>query len=328
MNRRRFLSASGSLLLARAALAEQSGKVHRIGWLGSTAPTDEVRRITTEPFLHGLRERGWQLGTNFTLEERFVFGKVELLPQYAAELVQTKVDMIVAPLPEAAIAAKKATATIPIVTVLVFDPVRYGLIASYARPGGNVTGLSYEAGETILGKQLDLLKQAVARLRRVAVLWNPGAPSQALWLEDMEPARKALALELVPVEARSEVDLEGAFQKMMAASAGALLVMPDPMLFFHRPRIAELALKHRLPSISNLLDYSRIGGLMDYFVDIADSYRRVVPYVDKILRGARPADLPVEQPTNFILTLNLRTAKQLGIAMPAALLARADRVIE
>lgn len=328
MKRRHFLAASASLLLAHAAHAQRKDRVYRIGFLGTLSPTPEVKSFTTDHIWRALRERGWQEGKNFVVVERWADGKIERLSELAAQLVQAKVDVIVVALPDAALAAKKATTTIPIVVVLSLDPVRIGLIESYARPGGNVTGLSYEAGPTLGDKQLDLLKQAVPGLARVAVLWNADAPTQALWLKDMEPAAKALGLELQPVEARSERDLEAAFQRATEVRAGALVVMPDAMFFFHRKRIAELAVRHRLPSISMLHEYPHLGGLMGYVADIPDSYRRAAPYVDKILRGAKPADLAVEQPAKFNLTINQRTARAIGLPMPQALLLRADKVIE
>lgn len=323
MKRRHFLAAS-VLLAAPASFAQG---VRRIGFLGSVVPTTETRRDSVDHLWQALRERGWEAGRNLSVIEHWAEGEVERLPGLAVELVATRPDLIVVGLLDAALALQKATATIPIVTVLPFDPVRHGLIASYARPGGNITGLSYEAG-AIGDKQLDLLRQTVPGLARVAVLWNPDVGTQALWLKDMQPASRSLRLELRPVPARSPKDFNAAFERMKQEGAGALLVLPDVMMFQHRERIAGLAARHRLPSISVLLDYPQLGGLMGYVVDIADSYRRAASYVDRILRGARPAELPVEQPTKFILTLNRKVARILGLKLPPAMLARADRVIE
>lgn len=328
MRRRHFLAASASLLLAHVAHAQRKDRVYRIGFLGSVSPTLETKSFTLDHTWRALRELGWQEGKNFVLVERWADGKTERLPELAAQLVQAKVDVMVVGLSDAALAARKATTIIPIVIVITMDPVRLGLIESYARPGGNVTGLSYEAGETLGDKQLDFLNQAVPGLARVAVLLNADAPTQALWLKDMEPAAQALKLKLHPVEARSEQEFEAAFRQAKEARAGALVVMPDVMFFFYRERIAELAVRHRLPSISILHEYPQRGGLMSYVVDIPDSYRRAASYVDKILRGAKPADLAVEQPTKFNLTINQRTARAIGLTIPQALLLRADKVIE
>jgi len=313
--------------IAVAALAQQRGQIYRIGFLGSVSPTAEIRRDTTDHLWQGLRELGWDRDRNIVVEERWADGKVERLPQLAAELVGAKPDIIVAGLLDSALAAKQATATIPIVTVVVFDPVRHGLIASYSRPGGNVTGLSYEGG-SIGDKLLDLLRQAVPGLKRIAVLWNPDTPSQGLWLNDMEPAARQLKLDLQPVAVRSAQDFEGGFVRMRAGGAGALLVFPDAMMFAHRERITELATRYRLPSISVLHEFPERGGLIGYVSDIPGNYRRAAIYVDRILRGAKPANLAVEQPTKFTLTLNLRTARAIGLTLPQALLVRADRVIE
>jgi len=328
--RRRSLALLGGALAAAAlpAFAQQPGKIYRIGFLGSTSPTPEVRKITTDRTLQALRERGWVEGRNFVVEERWAYGKSERLPELATQLLQTKVDIIVAGLTDGALAAKEASATVPIVTVLTFDPVRNGLIESYARPGGNVTGLSYEAGTAIGAKHLDLLKQAVPGLSRVAILWNPGGPGQALWLQDMQPASGTLKLELRPVEARSPADFDAAFARMKQERAGGVVVFADTMFFFHRERLAELAIAHRLPSISALHAYPHRGGLIGYVVDIPDSYRRVATYIDKILRGAKPTDLAVEQPTKFQLTVNLKTARAIGLTIPQAVMVRADEVIE
>ena len=319
--------AAGAPFIPIAALAQRQGRIYRIGFLGSVSPTADIRRDTTDHLWQGLRELGWDRDRNIVVEERWANGKVERLPQLAEELVGAKPDIIVAGLLDSALAAKQATSTIPIVTVVVFDPVRHGLIASYSRPGGNVTGLSYEGG-SIGDKLLDLLCQAVPGLKRIAVLWNPDTPSQRLWLKDMEPAARQLKLDLQPVAVRSAQDFEAAFASMRAGAPGALLVFADAMMFAHRERIAELATRYRLPSISVLHEFPERGGLIGYVSDIPGNYRRAAIYVDRILRGAKPADLAVEQPTRFTLTLNLRTARAIGLTLPQALLVRADRVIE
>jgi putative tryptophan/tyrosine transport system substrate-binding protein len=328
LTRRRLLAGLGAALGAPLhAAAQSAGRVYRIGFLGSVVPTPEIRRFTVDQTWDALRSLGWEQGRNYVLEERWAEGRAERLPGLAAQLVQAQVDLIVVGLTDAALAAKGATHSIPIITVLSFDPARHGLIQSYARPGGNVTGLSYEAGP-IGDKLLDLLRQAVPGVTRVGVLWNPDTPTQALWLKDMEPPARTLKLELRPFEVRAERDLEAAFQRMKEARVGGLVIMADAMMFDHRRRIAELAVNQRLPSISVLHEYPQHGGLMSYVIDIPANYRRVAVYIDKVLRGAKPADLPVEQPTKFELIVNLKTARAMGLTFPPAMLLRADRVIE
>ena len=290
-------------------------------------PTPEIRQVTVDHLWQALRAYGWREGRDYVLEERWAEGNLDRLPKLAAELVAAKPDAIVVGLPDAAVAAKAATRTIPIVTVLTFDPVRHGLIASYARPGGNITGLSYDAGGTLGEKLLDLLKQAVPRLSRVAVLWNPDSSIQSFWLDDMRPAARTLQLELLPFAARSGRELDPAFRQMKERRAEALLPYADVMLFMHRDALARLAIEHRLPSISALHEFARLGGLLGYVADIPDSYRRAARFVDLVLRGANPAEIAVEQPTKFRLTINLRTARALGLQLPQALLLRADEVI-
>jgi putative ABC transport system substrate-binding protein len=331
LGRRRILFAAlCGAVVPPFGLAQQPARVVRVGFLGSTSPTPDIVRLTTEHLWRGLRDRGWIEGKNLQIEQRWAEGKVERLPGLAGELVKAKVDVIVVGLPDAALAAQRATSTIPIVTVLVTDPIRLGLIKSYARPGGNITGLSYEAGTSVGVKHLDLLKQAVPRLSRVAILWNPGSPTNREWVQDIEmaAAAKSLNLELRPVAAQSADEFEAAFDRMKNEGAQALLILADSMFFFHRTRLAQLALARRLPTSSSLLDFAELGGFLGYYVDIPDSYRRAVPYIDKLLKGSRPEDLPVEQPTKFLLVVNLKTAKALGMAIPTAIRIQAERVIE
>jgi putative ABC transport system substrate-binding protein len=332
VSRRQLLvlgAACGALLVcAPSALPQQRAERRRIGFIGTVVPTSDVRQFTVDHLWRALRDLGWQEGRNFVLVERWAEGNLDRLPSLAAEVVAANVDVIVVGLPDAAVAAKQATHTIPIVTVLTFDPVRHGLIASYARPGGNVTGLSYDAGGTLGEKLLDLLKQALPRLSRVAILWNPDSRMQSFWLEDMQPAARALKLELLSFPARSGDDLAPAFRQMKERRAEAVVAYADVMLFLHREALAGLALEHRLPSISALHEFPHVGGLLGYVADIPDSYRRAARFVDLVLRGANPAELAVEQPTKFRLTVNLKTARALKLRLPEALLVRADEVIK
>jgi putative ABC transport system substrate-binding protein len=226
------------------------------------------------------------------------------------------------------VAIRKESQVIPIVAALSGDPLRYGLSDSYAKPTGNVTGLTAEAGATIGAKTLEFLNQAVPKASRIGVLTNPASPISPIGRQDMAPAVKTLKLQLHVVEASKPEELDAAFSSMTKARAEALYMMAEPLFFAHRVRIAELALKHRLPAASPLPGFANAGGMIDYAVDVADNYRRAAGYVDKILKGAKPGDLPFEQPTKFQLTVNLKTAKLLGIEIPQSLLLRADRVIE
>ena len=328
VRRRQFLTASGALLAAPLARAQQQGKVYRIGFLGTTAPTAEAQKIN-EPLRRGLHERGWIEGRNIAYEFRWAEGKSERFPEMVRELVRLKVDVIVAPSEDAALAAKTETQTTPIVTIYPLDPIRLGLIKSYAHPGGNVTGLTYEAGsQTTLGKGLDLLSQAVPGLSRVAVLWNPASPQSDRWLKEMQEPARELRLEVIPSGVRAPEEFGPAFARMSKDRAGALVILADPMFYLHRAPLAELAVRHRLPTLSVLVAWPEMGGLMTYQVDLLDLYARAAVYVDKILRGANPAELPVEQPTKFELVVNLKTARALGLKIPRPLLIRADRVIE
>ena len=326
--RRAFLGAlAGGLLVApRAADAQPVGKVHRIGYLGSGSSTSSPH--LPGAFRQGLRELGWLEGQNIVIEYRFADGHLDRLPALAAEIVGLKVDIITASPTPAALAAKNATGTIPIVFTSVPDPVGLGLVASLARPGGNVTGLTYSVGFNIFGKDLELLKEVVPRARRVAVLSNPASPSQPLTISEITAAARSLGLPLLLLEARGPDDFEGAFTAMAKERAGALFVVTDPAFVPHRARLVDLTAKNRLPSIFTQREDAEAGALMSYGPSLSDIYRRAATYVDKILRGARPADLPVEQPTKFELVINLKTAKALGLTIPPSLLQRADEVIQ
>jgi putative ABC transport system substrate-binding protein len=329
MDRRRFLltSLAGALAGPLAVEAQPAAKVPRIGWLPvnlAAAPHN------LEPFRQGLRDLGYVEGRNLVIETRDAEGRLERLPALAAELVALKVDVIVAPGTPQALAAKNATRTIPIVFVGAADPVREGLVTSLARPGGNATGSSNLAPE-LVGKRLELLKQAVPAVSRVAVLRQPGAvPERAEkdMLKEAEVAARALGLQPQFVEARGPADVDRAFSDMTRARAGALTVLPSAMFVSERRRLVDLAAKNRLPAVYGSREFVDAGGLMSYGPNIADLNRRAATYVDKILKGAKPGDLPIEQPTKFEVAINLKTAKALGLTIPPSLLARADQVIE
>jgi putative ABC transport system substrate-binding protein len=267
-------------------------------------------------------------GQSFVAEYRFAEGRLERFPSLATELVSLKVDLIVAGNPTAARAAKQATSTIPIVMVYVFDPVGMGIVASLARPGGNVTGVAFGAGPEIVGKYLELLREAVPKASRVAVLMNPDSPSSPVLLRETQAAAHALAVTLQVLDVRKADDLDSVFAAMTREHDGALLVLPHLFLFAHARRIVDLADRSRLPAMYPVRDFVEAGGLMAYAANAPDMFRRAGYFVDKILKGAKPADLPVEQPTKFELIINLKTAKALALTIPPSLLARADQVIE
>jgi putative tryptophan/tyrosine transport system substrate-binding protein len=304
--------------------AQPASKVYRIGFLLSTpVRADNL----SEAFLRRLQELGYVEGRNMTVERRFSEGRDERYRALATELVNLKVDLIVAPGTAAALASKEATGTIPVVMVLVGDPVGSGLIASLARPGGNVTGMSSSAKE-IIAKELELLKEIAPRISRVAVLWNSNSTFNVRSLKDLEAAARTLRVRLQPIDVRAPTDIESAFAAMKKERAEGLIPLDAVFMFVQRRRIADLALQHRLPTACLQRLYPEAGALMSYGPDFADLFRRAANYVDKILKGARPADLPVEQPTKFELVINLKTAKALGITMPPSLLLLADEVIQ
>jgi ABC-type uncharacterized transport system substrate-binding protein len=318
--------AGGLLAAPLAAVAQQAAKVARIGLLTTNLATSPH---LLEAFRQGLRELGYVEGRNLLIEYRDAEGKVERFPALAAELVALKADVIVAGNDPQALAAKQATGTIPIVFAVAADPVGSRLVTSLARPGGNVTGLSTLNAE-LVGKDLEQLTQAVPGVSRVAVLWHPGARSERTekdMLKGAEVAARTLGVRLQFVDARGPADFDRAFSDMTRARAGALTVLTSPMLFTERRRLVALAAKNRLPAVYPWREGVDAGGLMAYGPNTADMYRRAATYVDKILRGAKPADLPVEQPTKFELVINLKTAKALGLTIPTSLLARADEVI-
>ena len=329
IDRRVFIGtlAGGLLVAPLAAQAQQAAKIARIGYLTSDAAAPPRLR---EAFLQGLRDLGYVEGRNLVIEYRFAEGKFERLPALAAELVALKVDVILAPTPPNAQAAMLATRTIPIVFTVAGDPVGSGLVTSLARPGGNVTGLSVLAPD-LVGKGLQHLTQAVPGVSRVAVLRSPTGTAERTEkaiLKEAEVAGRALGLRLQVVQVLGPVDFDRAFLEMSDARAGALTVLPNTMFFNERRRLVDLAAKNRLPAMYQSREFVDAGGLVSYGPDFADVFRRAATYVDKILKGAKPGDLPVEQPTKFELVINLKTAKALGLTIPQSLLQRADQVIE
>jgi putative ABC transport system substrate-binding protein len=330
MNRREAILTLVALgTLPRAAEAQQAAKIPRIGYLASNLAGSGPTRLHAA-FLQGLRDLGYIEGRNVVIEYRDAQGKLETLPARAAELVARKVDVIFAPGTQHALAAQQATKTIPIVFADIADPVARGLVTSLARPGGNITGLA-NLQTDLVGKWLELLKQAVPGLNHVAFLWEPGyLPERAQrdLRERAEAAAKAAGVRLRFVDVRTSEDIDRAFSEIIRSRVDAVIVWGGVMFIYERRRIAELAAKNRLPGTYTMSEFVDAGGLMSYSPNIADNFRRAADYVDKILKGAKPADLPVEQPTTFELVINLKTANALGLTMPPSVLHRADRVIE
>jgi len=319
--------AGGIVVAPFAAEGQQAAKIARIGYLAGSLT---VNPHLPEAFRQGLRDLGYVEGRDVVIEYRDAKGKLEQLPALAAELVALKVDVIVAAATRHALAAKQATSTLPIVFANATDPVTSGLVTSLARPGGNVTGLSLLAPE-LVGKCLELLKQAVPGVSRVAVLRQPGAISERTekdLLKGAEVAARGLGMRLQFVEARGSADFDRAFSDMTRARAGALTVLGSTMFIIEQRRLVDLAAKNRLPAMYPLGEFVDAGGLMSYGANLADMYRRAATFVDKILKGAKPGDLPVEQPTKFELVINLKTARAIGLTIPQSLLGRADHVIQ
>jgi len=310
-----------------SAEAQPAIKTPRIGFL-SSGSLGGPRLANVQEFQQGLRDLGYVEGQNIAIEYRWAEGKLDRLLDLAADLVRLNVDLIVVPDSASAQAAQQATQTIPIVMIGVGDPIGLGLAASFAKPGGNVTGTASWEGPGLVGKNLDLLKQVVRDLRRVAIFFVPGNPAQARALKDApEPASK-LAIQLQPLAIRSPGDLDGAFRSAGTEHAEAVWVLGDPMFIAERSRIAALALDARLPTIFFARANVDAGGLMSYGPKFGQLYRRAATHVDKILKGAKPGDLPIEQPTNFELVVNLKTAKALGLTIPQSVLLRADDKVE
>lgn len=320
-----FALALISVLAASMAEAQQPKKVWRIGFLSSVSPGPYTHLYAA--FLAGLRDTGYIDGQNVTIKPLWAEGDTERLPSLAAELVDLKVDLMVSTGGTiTALAAKAATASIPIVFTAGDDLVKVGLISSLARPGGNLTGLSLLTTE--LGvKRLELLKETFPKIRRVGVLGNPANPNYGIQVNETQAAASQLGLQIEVLEARNPNQLEAVFSRISEKNISALLVLSDPMLNSHRERSADLATKSRVPAIFEFKEFAEAGALMSYGTNIVAVYRRVAIYVDKILKGAKPSELPVEQPTNFEFLINLKTAKQMGLTIPPNVLARADRVI-
>ena len=306
--------------------AQPHGKVYRIGYIQVAAP-NEMEHLT-KAFDEGLRELGYVEGRNIVFERRFAGGKQERLPDLAAELARLNVDVIVTGANPAIAAIKRATATIPVVMAVSRDPVGSGFIASLARPAGNITGLTNDPTPEIQGKSLELLKEAVPGASRVALLWNPVPPGAETYRKVVESAARKLGVSLQAVEVRGRNEFEGAFAAMARERADGVVVLPDPVLFTARAQIVLLATRHRLPTVFHAREFVEIGGLVSYGPNIAQQFRRAASYVDKILKGAKPGDLPVEQPMTFELVINLKTAQALGLTIPPILRLRADHIIE
>jgi putative ABC transport system substrate-binding protein len=327
IDRRTFLAGTGAVLLAAPLAAEaQPAGTRRIGLLESSSPSPARVRLW-ETLRQRLRELGYLEGQNIAFESRFADGKADRLPGLAAELVALKVDVIVTSGTPASLAAKQATRTIPIVMAQLADPVGAGLIASLGRPGENVTGLTTQDAD-LSGKRLEMLLQVVPKVSRFAVLIDETSPGSMLIARGTQVAAQSLGVQLQSLGVRGPEELDRAFSAMKEARAGALIVESSSLLFTSRTRLADLALKNRLPTMFAQKEYAEAGGLMAYSADFSDLFRRTATFVDKILKGANPADLPVEQPTKFDFVINLKTAKALGLTIPDSLLRRADEIIQ
>lgn len=326
------VTAAIALLAATPAVeGREAGKIYRIGFLGTSplpASPDAADFRNWNAFVQGLRGSGWIEGENIKIEHRASMGVPERVSNFAAELVGLRVDVLVAVGAPSTRAVSQATTTIPIVSVGVQDPVESGIVKSLARPGGNITGLTLTAGLALASKQLALLREMIPGVSRVAVLWNSANPMHASVLSEMQSAARAMHIALQPVAQHDPDKLDQAFSEMVRERAEALLVLADPMLFAHRSRLADLAARNRLPAMYNFGGHVEAGGLMAYGVSASDLMYRTAGYVDKILKGADPAVLPMEQPTKFELVLHRGTARALGLTIPESLLLRADRVIE
>jgi putative ABC transport system substrate-binding protein len=329
VRRRQFLTLFGGAPVAwpLAVRAQQpAGRVYRIGYQSIASREQTLHLIRA--FEEGLRSLSYRVGDNVSIEYRFADGQMDRLPALAADLVRLGVDIIVATgINPSAVAATKATATIPIVMTSI-DPVGTGLVASLARPGGNVTGLAGDTGSEILGKRFELLKETLPNLSRLGILFNPDVTLTRNRQTSMTETAKTLGLTLIPVEARASDALEQAFATMVRERAQAFVMQGDSMLYNNRSEIAVMALRNRLPACSTQRELADAGFLLTYGADVPDMYRRLAGFVDRIFKGAKPADLPVEQPTKYELVINLKTAKALGLTVPPTLVARADEVIE
>ena len=328
MDRRTFVgAAAGSLLTLPLAIeAQQASKVPRIGYLVQNYAETSQRPLAA--FREGLRELGWVEGKNIVIEVRFAEGSVDQLPALVSELIRVKVDIIVAGSSGATWAAKNATQSIPIVMAASANAPGEGLVASLAHPGGNITGMTFLAGPEIAGKQLQLLKEVAPAASRVAVLTNPTNRAHVAFVREVQLAARSLGAQVQVLDARNPDQLDSAFAAMTREHAAALLVLTDSMLVGQRQRVANLAARSRLPALYSQREFVDAGGLVSYGPSLSDMFRRAATHVDKILRGGKPSDIPVEQPTKFELVINLKTAKALGLTVPQSLLLRADEVIQ
>ena len=328
MNRRIFLSSfNGGLLAAPlAAQAQPPSKTSRLGYLEFGSAARSAPHL--EAFRKGLRQLGWMEGQNIAIEVRYAEGKQNRLPELAADLVRLKVDLIFASATPAALAAKQATTTIPIVIGFVADPVESGLVPRLAHPGGNITGWTHLAGLELNSKRLDILTKAIPGAARIGALWNPANSIHGPSLKVIEAAARRLKVQLHPMGVQDPEELEKAFSAMVQERVQALTVPPDGMFIAYQARIIDLAAKHRIPTMYGVRELAEAGGLMAYGVNLPEMYRRGAFFVDRILKGAKPGNLPVEQPTKFELVINLKTAKALGLTIPPSIIARADEVIE
>jgi putative ABC transport system substrate-binding protein len=326
IDRRAFITSltAGALLASRSADAQKAGSIRRIGWLSPASAADGLPNL--EALRAGLRELGYVEGRNITIEARWAEGRSERLPQLAAELVRLPVDVICTAGTPASGAAKRATSTIPIVFANVAFPDQTGLVASYPRPGGNVTGVAFIGPE--YGKRLELLKEARPGLSRVALIYNPDNPASVLALQETRRWATEMKVRLEPHEFRGPQDFENVFGAIAGKRPDALMTTADPLIASYPTRIVDFAAKNRLLSMYPGREFVDAGGLMFYGGSIPEMYRRAAVYVDRILKGAKPADLPVEQPIKFDMVINLKTAKALGLRIPQSLLLRADEVIQ
>lgn len=321
-----MLVAIAVLGVALTGEAQQTASLPRIGFLAPYSPSDSRVQPYLQAFRQGLREQGYVEGQNFTFEFRWAEGQYDRLPGLAADLVRLNVNAIVASTPPAVRAAKQATETIPIVMAAVADPVAMGFISSFARPGGNITGVSMMLPE-LVGKQLELLKEILPKVSRVALLGNPANPNYASQLRHAQDAAQVLGVRLQPLEVRDPDEIDSAFAAITTERAGAVIVLTDTVILNHRARIADHAVRRRLPAVSAASEFAQTGGLLTYGPSLADGFRRAATYAARILKGAKAADLPVEQPATFELVINLEAAKSLGLVIPQAVLQRADRII-
>lgn len=328
MRRRQFLSLAGTAVAWPIAVyAEAASTVRRIGFLAPGRAQADSYRGLLDAFRQGLQETGWVEGQNLTVQYRFAEDDANRLPVLAAELVQLQSEVIVVEATVAIQAVKNATSSIPIVMATSIDPVSMHFVSGLARPGGNITGMSL-ISEELSGKRLQLLTEIIPKLARVAVITNPGSPAARLSLAQTQAPAQSLGIQIFPIDVRKPADFASAFSAITAAHSDALIVTPDAMLYNEHAKIVAFAAASKLPALYPEREVAQSGGLMAYGPSIPASFRRAAAYVDKILRGAKPTDLPVEQPTKFDLTINLKTAKALGLIVPQSLLARADNVIE